>query len=253
MIKFLTGETVETESISVRNEMLAGFNRSTATIVAKGIDYEKALKLFVDGAKWNIVEGGETYTEWEEYTKAGPITDNRDGTMTIKMGMADTSEQVALREAKEAKEIVTMTVGKSITSVSEADGVRAEIESVFAAATLTDDEKIRASYMCQDWVSGNHTVGETYNADGQTWECYQAYDNDIYPDIKPGNTAWYTFNRPLHGKSQATARPFVPVQGAHDMYHTGEYAIWTDGKTYRCKQDTAYSPADQPDAWEVVE
>lgn len=252
MIKFLTGETVETKFVFAKDEILAGFNRSTATIVAVGINYETAVTLFVDGAKWDVVNGDEVFTEWEDYTKAGPITDNRDGTLTIKMGMADTSEQVALREAQTAKEIVTMTVGKPITSVSEAESVRGEIEAVFAAATLTDDEKIRASYMCQDWVSGSHTVGETYNAIGQTWECFQAYDNAVYPDIAPGNSAWYTFNRPLHGKSQATARPFVPVQGAHDMYHTGEYAIWTDGKTYRCKQDTAYSPADQPDAWEQI-
>lgn len=250
MIKFLTGETVETLQISAKNETVAGFNRSTATIITTGIDYATAVTLFVDGAAWDIVDGDETYTQWEEYTKAGPITDNRDGTLTIKMGMADTSEQVALREAKEAKEIVTMAVGKSITSVSEAESVRSEIETVFAAATLTDDEKIRSSYMCKDWVSGNHTVGETYNAAGQTWECFQAYDNAVYPDITPGNAAWYTFNRPLHGKTPETARPFVPVQGAHDMYHAGEYAVWTDGKIYKCIQDTAYSPADYAAAWE---
>lgn len=253
MIKFLTGETVETISISVRNETLAGFNRSTATIVTTGIDYATAAALFADGAAWDIVDGEEIFTQWEEYTKAGPITDNRDGTLTIKMGMADTSEQVALREAKEAKEIVTMTVGKSITSVSEAESVRGEIEAVFAAATLTDDKKIRASYMCKDWVAGNHTVGETYNAIGQTWECYQAYDNSVYPGVTPGNPSWYTFNRPLHGKTPETARPFVPVQGSHDMYRGGEYMIFTDNKVYRCKSDTNYSPTDYAAAWEVVE
>ena len=24
-------------------------------------------------------------------------------------------------------------------------------------------------------------------------KCYKAYDNAVYPDIKPVNTAWYTF------------------------------------------------------------
>ena len=47
--------------------------------------------------------------------------------------------------------------------------------------------------------------------------------------------------------------PFVPVQGAHDMYRAGEYMIYTDGQIYRCKQDTAYSPEDYAQAWEVVE
>lgn len=63
--------------------------------------------------------------------------------------------------------------------------------------------------------------------------------------------AWrYTFNRPLHGKTPETARPFVPVQGAHDMYRTGEYMVYTDGKIYRCTSDTNFRPEDYPQAWE---
>lgn len=130
-------------------------------------------------------------------------------------------------------------------------------------AIAEDDQKIRASGLYSDWVAGAHAVGEVFNthagvhAEGtewdQTWEVYQAYDNATYPDIAPGNSAWYTFNRPLHGKTVDTARPFVPVQGAHDMYHTGEYAIWTDGLIYRCKQDTNFSPADYAAAWELAE
>ena len=58
-------------------------------------------------------------------------------------------------------------------------------------------------------------------------------------------------NAPLHGKSPETARPFVPVQGAHDMYKIGEYAVFEDA-LYKCVQDTAYSPADYAPAWEIV-
>ena len=47
-----------------------------------------------------------------------------------------------------------------------------------------------------------------------------------------------------------TARPFVPVQGAHDIYRAGEYMIWTDGTVQWCKSDTNFSPADYPQAWE---
>lgn len=130
------------------------------------------------------------------------------------------------------------------------------------ARALDDDEdKLHVTVLYEDWAAGKHEVGEIYNTHAggslgseweQTWEVYQAYDNDTYPDIVPGNSAWYTFNRPLHGKSPETARPFVPVQGSHDMYRTGEYMIYTDGKTYRCKSDTNFSPEDYPDAWEVV-
>ena len=115
----------------------------------------------------------------------------------------------------------------------------------------TDDKRIRASGLYPEWQEGKHAKGAIYNAEGQTWECYQEYDNAAYPDIRPGESAWYTFNRPLHGTSPETARPFVPVQGAHDMYRAGEYMVWTDGKIYRCKEDTNFSPDDNAQAWET--
>ena len=117
----------------------------------------------------------------------------------------------------------------------------------------TDDQRLRASGLYEDWAEGAYTVGDIRNANGQTWECFQAHDTASNPDITPEDAAWFTFWRPLHGKSPETARPFVPVQGAHDMYRTGEYMIYTDGKTYRCLSDTNFSPEDYPQAWEAVE
>lgn len=117
---------------------------------------------------------------------------------------------------------------------------------------LTVDDKLRVSGLYDTWAAGSHAEGDICNAEDQAWECFQAHDNATYPDIKPGSAAWYTFWRPLHGKSPETARPFVPVQGAHDMYHAGEYAVY-NGALYRCVQDTAYSPEDFPGAWENAE
>ncbi len=118
-----------------------------------------------------------------------------------------------------------------------------------------DDKRIRASGLYDDWSPGSHTVGEIFNADGQTWECFQAYDNAVYPDIAPGNSAWFTFNRPLHGKTKETARPWVAPMGAHDIYRNGEYMIWTDGTVQRCKaaNGTNFPPDQYPDGWEVAE
>lgn len=118
-----------------------------------------------------------------------------------------------------------------------------------------DDKRIRASGLYDDWNPGSHTVGEIFNADGQTWECFQAYDNAVYPDIAPGNSAWFTFNRPLHGKSKETARPWVAPMGAHDIYRFGEYMIWTDGTIQRCKaaNGTNFPPDQYPDGWEIPE
>lgn len=119
-------------------------------------------------------------------------------------------------------------------------------------AGLDDDARIRVSGLYEPWAAGQFEVGDIRNSGGQTWACFQAHDCAVYPDIKPGGAAWFTFWRPLHGKSPETARPFVPVQGAHDMYKIGEYAVFEDA-LYKCAQDTAYSPADYPQAWEKVE
>lgn len=138
------------------------------------------------------------------------------------------------------------------------------MRAVFAsqAADMEDDQIIQCSGLADDWTPGDHKVGEVFNtragvhAEGaewdQTWECFQAYDNAAYPDIKPGDPSWYTFNRPLHGTSPETARPWVAPMGAHDMYRAGEHMVYTDGKLYRCKSDTNFSPEDYPQAWESV-
>lgn len=113
----------------------------------------------------------------------------------------------------------------------------------------TDAERITCGALYPAWQSGIHTEGDLYIAADELWECYQSYDNEAHPDIVPGNVAWHTFNRPLHGNSPETARRFVQPTGAHDMYHTGEYAIY-EGKLYLCLQDTAYSPAEYAAGWE---
>ena len=118
--------------------------------------------------------------------------------------------------------------------------------------TNTDERRLRASGLYPEWAPGEHREGEHCTAGGQVWECFAAYDNAVYPDIRPGGAAWHTFNRPLHGASPGTARPFVPVQGAHDMYRAGEYMIWTDGGVYRCLRDTNFSPEEVPADWEIV-
>lgn len=116
---------------------------------------------------------------------------------------------------------------------------------------LDDDERIQVSGLYETWAPGKYEAGDIRNYVGQTWKCFQAHDNAVYPDIRPGENAWFTFWRPLHGKSPETARPFVAVQGAHDMYKAGEYAVY-GGVLYHCISDTAYSPEEYAAAWEEV-
>lgn len=136
----------------------------------------------------------------------------------------------------------------------EAYALRAQMESIFAKAapSMTADEVITNRVLCKPWSAGSHLTGETYTAMGQIWECFQAYDNAIYPDITPGQAAWYTFNRPYHGTSPETAMSWVAPMGAHDIYNPGEYMVWTDGATYKCLLGTSFGPVDNPSAWEVI-
>ena len=120
-----------------------------------------------------------------------------------------------------------------------------------AAHVAGDNDRLGIRALYPGWTPGAYAVGDLYNAAGQTWECCAAYDNAVYPDIVPGNGAWHTFNRPLHGTAPDTARPFVPPVGAHDMYKAGEY-MTLDDRLYRCLMDTVYAPAEYAPAWEAM-
>ena len=68
--------------------------------------YEEAMATFVDGLEWSIVHQNDSYTNEKneivtpdpvefdnsDFCVAGPVTDNRDGTMTVKMGKYTTEE-----------------------------------------------------------------------------------------------------------------------------------------------------------------
>lgn len=158
--------------------------------------------------------------------------------------------------AEERLNDIEEAIQRGVVTVNVYDALASAIyvarQNLTGAAIDTDDKRLRASGLYEDWAEGAYTVGDIRNAKGQTWECFQGHDTATYPDINPENAAWFTFWRPLHGTTPETARPFVPVQGAHDMYRTGEYMVYTDGKTYRCLSDTNFSPEDYPQAWEAA-
>lgn len=234
----------------------ADWNNRGSMAITVSMSHEQAAELFVRGLQWQHVQQPGAYqdadgnlvtpdliiTDYSEYEMAGPITDNRDGTITAKMGKAlpgDTN-------------LVLTGSGLPMT-VSEAATLRTKMEAVYQLATpsMTPDEVIQNRIMCKPWEKGKHTVGEVYEAIGQVWQCIQNYDNEVYPDIIPGNAAWGTFHKPYHGTTPETAMPWAQPTGAHDMYLPGEYMIWEDGLVYKCLSSTAYSPEEYGGAWEV--
>ena len=92
--------------------------------------YAAAVQLFVDGLSWSIVQRDtvpvydtdgnptgateEQMQEWDnaEYCVAGPITDNRDGTITAKMGKK--TEVELLRETSaDAEQAAKILLGEA--------------------------------------------------------------------------------------------------------------------------------------------
>lgn len=102
----------------------------------------------------------------------------------------------------------------------------------------------------REWQPGAFAVGDVRQRLGAPYKCVQGHDSTA-------NTGWTPEATPAlwmqyHGTTPESARPWIAPTGAHDMYKSGEYTIWTDGKTYKAKMDTAYSPADYPQAWDAV-
>lgn len=90
-------------------------NRESKTIILE-MDYKTAVELFIDGLAWSIVmdveelqEDGSIVMIQEEYdnsefTVAGSITDNRDGTLSVKMGKMTEIEKMQVQLANAVTE-----------------------------------------------------------------------------------------------------------------------------------------------------
>lgn len=96
---YINGEKHEATVVGATVDQNWGNRKSKAITLT--MDYTKAVAMFVDDVKWSILyqppayidpETQETVTppveEYDnsEYCIAGSITDNRDGTVTVKMG-----------------------------------------------------------------------------------------------------------------------------------------------------------------------
>lgn len=240
-------------------------------VIRISTDYATAKSLFdVDDLHWGL-RTDEGFYDHSDYNILGDITDHLDGTISIKLGLQYTeaeklNQQVTTLQSdvRETRQNITTIAGEPVADSAAAEKVRAQIETIFeiAVASCTTDQKISMRSLCETWQLGNHKLGEVYRTvgyddaaiEGQIWECIQAYDNATYPDIIPTNkSTWGTFNKPYHGKTVETALPWVAPTGAHDIYKSGEYMLWTDGKVKKCLQDTNYSPEEYAQAWQDAE
>ena len=105
-------DTLYPAFISGRNEDREWDNRESKAITLE-MSYADAMALFADDLDWAIVYQGDSYVDENgdtvtpeaevydnsEFSVAGPVTDNRNGTVTVKMGKITAEE--ALTELME--------------------------------------------------------------------------------------------------------------------------------------------------------
>lgn len=74
------------------------WNDRESKSITLDMDYATAIGIFVDGLAWSIVhqpdEGDAMEYDNSDFYVAGAITDNRDGTITVKMGKKTADEML---------------------------------------------------------------------------------------------------------------------------------------------------------------
>lgn len=134
--------------------------------------------------------------------------------------------------------------------IQRAIDMRRMLQEYFAAHS--DEDKTTAvvcAVLFDTYVQEEqHNVGDIrLDENGTPYECMTAYDGAVQTDWTIHTaTLW----KPYHSALIEYALPWVAPTGSHDVYKVGEYMIYTDGDTYKCIQETNFSPEDYPDAWE---
>ena len=192
------------------------------------------------------VEESEEGYSFREYRVHVPITEDIEADV-LKAIIASIPDV-----AKAINGVLSGIFGDGAT-VRQTETYSSAISSV--KARIANDEDKTYGIICRAmfpvWSAGNFIVGDiaTHPDTGYPYECFTAHDSITNPDYTIDvRTLW----KPWHSRAAEYALPWEQPTGAHDMYKAGEYMVWTDGETYKCIADTAYSPEEYGSAWEVV-
>lgn len=192
---------------------------------------EEAMALLPDNTPWSIVrrEADGTVQEWDDsaFSMSGAVTDNRDGTVTIKMGEP--------MEIENARAVVTALAGSSMTP-ARAAALRPVIEQ--AAVSLSDDDAAKAAELFPVWAyPAAYAAGDRrrdVDADGvlRVYKCAQAHTSQEgwAPHLTPA--LWAVIDAAHTGTQDD------PIPAARGMeYEYGKYYLDSeDGKTYCCER-----------------
>lgn len=235
-------KTFDLLEASVRDEMMAGYRRKVLTLHISGSSYAELSGTLTDGVTVTVIDDTGAEYQQVEYTKAGAITDNRDGTYTCKMGYPNTTEQdlqdevnAARQETAQAQAATEVLAGQGVATVEAAQAMRMTIEN--AAALLSDSEAAAVPSLSKLWV-----VGETvkpgdrryYAPTGRLYKVCEGQGHTTQADWTPDKTPamWVVVDVEHAGTRDD------PIPAAKGMeYEYGKYySDPNDGKIYLCKR-----------------
>lgn len=201
---------------------------------------DEAAALLPNNTPWSIVQrdavpvydeqtGEQTSTqeveqEWDnsEYSISGPITDHRDGTVSIKMGKPT--------EVENAKATVTALAGAPVT-YARAVELRPIIEQ--AAVSLSDDEAATVPELITAWAYPvAYAEGDRRGYGGKVYKCRQAHTSQ--EGWKPSTTpALWVVIDVTHAGTQDDP---IPASRGMEYEYGKHYLDSEDGKTYLCER-----------------
>lgn len=188
-------------------------------VIVLALSIQEALDLFVNGLQWAIVYGTQTINQ-EDYVIAGPITDNRNGTVSVRMGKAT------------AAEVSSVITGEPVSDMATAYTMRSVIEDSVIA--LDDETAATVPSLFTPW-----TVGEAVNVGDRRYYATRLYkvvqahttQADWTPDVTPA--LWAVVGDP--GQAGTIDDPITAARGMEYTYGL-YYFDPEDGKTYLCER-----------------
>ena len=194
-------------------------NRESKVIILS-LTIEEALALFTDNVQWSIVYGTQTIPQ-DDFIIAGPVTDNRNGTVSVRMGKAT------------AAEVSNVITGGPVSDMATAYTMRAVIEDSVTA--LDDETAATVPSLFTPWTVGEAVeVGDRRYYAPRLYKAAQAHTTqaDWTPDKTPA--LWAVVGDPSEAGTIDD-----PITAARGMEY--EYGLYyfdpEDGKTYLCERE----------------
>ena len=225
-----------------------------------------AVQLFVDGLSWSIVQRdtvpvydtdgnptGETeeqMQEWDnsEYCVAGPITDNRDGTITVKMGKPMPIERAEAEKAAAQHTAATLMGMPVYTAIGESRAQTLRAAIVTAAASLPDKDASEAQELFPQLTGSGSLVkagmrinwgGTIKRAASDLWDTAQNT-----PDAAPA--LW----EDIAYKQGFRLIPETITAGL--AFSKGEKGWWQDELYESLLAANVWNPSVNPDGWKKI-